>query len=233
MQRPNSMSGHGLAALLLLCISTGAAAAERAPATFDHPDNSLVSRIEFPELRGDTTSVIRCAARVKPSGKMEDNGCYVGAAGDEVFIKAINEAARKARLNPARVNGEPLEVYVQYQVEFRKAGDEETVRVFNHPGVEENVKAYGVEHIAAQRGLTDEPWMKICPSRTRFSVLVRAHVSWDGQPSSVSFVRGNNSVPITERCRDAIESTVLRSTFTPAFADGEPVPSTFVEPFGS
>lgn len=219
--------------IVTLQATVATAQTQHRPASFDHPEDSLVSRIEFPELRGDSTAVIRCAVQVSRSGKMEDNGCYVNEAGDETFIKAINEAARKARLVPAMANGQPLRVYVQYQVEFRKEGDEETVTIYNHPGVEENVKAYGVNHIAAQRALgDDEPWQKICPSRNRFAVLVRAHVAWDGRPSSVSFTPGN-AMPITSRCEDAIRQTVLNSVFTPAFADGEPVPSTFVEPFGS
>jgi len=35
----------------------------------------------------------------------------------------------------------------------------------------------------------------------------------------------------TEPCQDAIKKTILDSQYTPAYADGEPVPSTYVEIF--
>lgn len=220
-----------IAVLPTLLLAT-LAAAERLPATFEHPDKSLQSLIEFPELRGDTSATLLCASQVSSSGKMKENGCYVNAAGDEVFIKAIVTAAKKARMTPARIDGKAIPVYVQYRVEFKKAGDEQLVRIMNNPGLEENVEAYGDEHIAAQRGLTSEQWLKICPKQVHFSVLAKAHVAADGKQSSIGISPGD-SVSITARCTDAIMSTLRESTFTPAYADGEAVPSSFIEPFGN
>ncbi|MEQ8205177.1 MAG: hypothetical protein RIA65_03295 [Woeseia sp.] len=208
------------------------AVAERVPATFEHPEDALLPRIEFPDLRGDATATLQCASQVKASGRMEENGCYVKAAGDEVFIKAILLAAKKARMTPARVNGKAISVYVQFQVEFRKAGDEQTIRIMNNPGLQENIEAYGDEHIAAQRGLTAERWQKECPKRVRFTVWAKAHVATDGTQSNFSILPGDGA-PITERCSNAIIATLTESEFTPAYADGEPVPSSFIEPFGS
>lgn len=208
------------------------AAAERVPATFDHPEDPLLPRIEFPELRGDATAILQCASQVKASGRMEESGCYVKNAGDEVFIKAIVLAAKKARMTPARVNGKAISVYVQFRVEFRKAGDEQTVRILNNPGLQENIEAYGDEHIAAQRGLTSERWQKECPKRVRFTVWAKAHVAADGTQSNFSILPGEGAA-ITQRCSDAILATLNESEFTPAYADGEPVPSSFIEPFGS
>jgi hypothetical protein len=221
-----------LTLLAALVLSANSALAQRTPATFNHPDNSLQSRIVFPELRGDSVAQIRCAAQVQRNGKFEQNVCFVEKAGDEVFIKAINEAAKKARMNPAIIDGKTAAVYVQYMVVFTKAGDSQTVRIFNNPGIIENTEAYGVEHIAAQRGLTAEKWQKTCPSRVRFMVLVKAHVSEEGVLGSVS-IDPVHGAAATERCLQAITDTLNESLFTPAMADGEPVPSTFVEPFGS
>ena len=221
-----------IAALTIALIGPQIALGAQNPASFNHPDGSLQSRIKFPELRGDSVAMIRCAAQVQRSGKFEDNVCFVQNAGDEVYIKAIYDAAKKARMNPAIIDGKSAAVYVQYRVEFKKEGDNQSVRILNNPGVEENVAAYGEDHIAPQRGLTAEKWQKACPSRMRFLVLGKAHIAEDGSQSSISIVNGGGP-PITERCREAIIETLSESRFTPAKADGIAVPSTFVEPFGS
>ena len=77
-----------------------------------------------------------------------------------------------------------------------------------------------------------EAWQKSCPQQNRFVVMARANVDWDGNPSAVSITH-LDGIPITQKCEDAIRNAVLDSRFIPAFADGEPVPSTFVEPFGN
>ena len=218
--------------LITAALFSSTVAAERLPATFEHPDDSLLSRIEFPDLRGDSTATLQCASQVNKSGRMEDSGCYVKSAGDEVFIKAILAAAKKARMTPARINGKPISVYVQFQVEFRKTGDDQTVRIMNNPGLPENIEAYGDQHIAAQRGLTSERWQKECPKRVRFTVWAKAHVAADGAQSSISILPGEGA-PITERCSSAIVATLNESEFTPAYAEGVAVPSSFIEPFGS
>ena len=48
---------------------------ERMAALPGSGEDSLQVLIKFPELKGDTTATIRCAARVEDNGKMKDNGC--------------------------------------------------------------------------------------------------------------------------------------------------------------
>lgn len=213
-------------------LAGGHAAAERLPATFDHEEAALAGRIEFPSLVGDASATVRCAARVTRSGKMEDNGCYANEPGDRAFVPQINAAAKKARLNPASFDGRKREVYVQYRVAFVKKGDDETVTIYNNPGLTENIEAYGEDHVAAQRAITGEDWQKVCPKRTRYLVWAKAHVAETGEQSSLSLLPGEG-VPLTRECRDAIIATLQESQFTPAYADGEPVPSSFIEPFGN
>lgn len=221
-----------LIAFLLSALGIQNAIAESTPATFDHPEASLAKLIKFPELRGDAKSRLRCASQVSRVGKMTNTGCYQNTAGDEVYISAIVKAARKARLNPARHNGEKFSVYVQFQVEFSKVGEEETIRIFNNPGLLENVEAYGEDHIAAQRGLAVDAFTKVCPRHTRYLVWAKAHVAEDGRHDSYSILPGEGA-PITAKCRDGILTTLRDSIFTPAMADGVAVPSSFIEPFGS
>ena len=102
-----------------------------------------------------------------------------------------------------------------------------------------------MQHVGAQRLMRKEAWQKSCPQQNRFVVMARANVDWDGNPSAVSITH-LDGIPITQKCEDAIRNAVLDSRFIPvplprfppvrcipAFADGEPVPSTFVEPFGN
>ncbi len=208
------------------------ALAERTAAQFGTGEDSLQSRIEFPELRGDTTAVLRCAARVQTNGRMKDNGCYVESPADQVFVEPINKAARKARLVPATADGREYEIYLQYRVQFKKTGEDTAVNVWLNPGITENVEAYGEDHVAAQRAIGQEKWQDICPERAEYLVWLKAHVAHDGTQSNMSLSHGAGLNP-SPRCQQAILQTVGESRFFPALADGEPVPSTYVEPFGN
>ncbi|MGB5245634.1 MAG: hypothetical protein WBM54_01695 [Woeseia sp.] len=218
--------------LLLLMAAPALSQSALLPATFDDPDKGLAKLIVFPELRGDATAMLRCASQVNRKGKMNDTGCYLNTAGDEVYVTAIVKAAGKARMRPATNDGSPFAVYVQFQVEFRKVGDDESIRILNNPGLQENIDAYGEEHIAAQRGLASDFFSKVCPRHTRYLVWAKAHVAEDGQHGSYSVLPGEGAA-ITEKCRTGIIETLRNSVFTPAYADGEPVPSSFIEPFGN
>jgi hypothetical protein len=126
---------------LILSLAPGESRAERMAAMLGTGEDSLPELIEFPELKGDTSAVIRCAARVEDSGKMKDNGCAASSPADQIFIEPINKAAKKARLTPAVADGREAGIYFQYRVEFIKKGDEDTVNVYPNPGVQENIEA--------------------------------------------------------------------------------------------
>lgn len=218
--------------VVVLSLSPDESRAERQGALLATGEDSLTQRIEFPELRGDTTATIRCAARIQANGRMKDNGCASTTPSDQVFIAPINKAARKARLTPAVADKRNLEVYLQYRVEFIKKGDDETINVYPNPGVQENVEAYGADHVAAQRAIGKEEWQGICPGRAQYLVWLKAHVAEDGTASNLSLTHGGGLKP-PPRCEEAILSSAGNSLFFPALADGEPVPSTYVEPYGN
>ena len=187
----------------------------------------------FPEIKGDISVVMNCFSRVERSGKMEDTGCYLQNNYDEPFATAINRAAKKARMNPALIGGEPHEIYLQFRVEFIKEGEDQRIHYYLNPGYEENVKAYGYDHVAGQRAIgKEEPWNRACPKRAQYAVWVRAYLGEDGRADSPTVEHADGIMP-TQACRDAIEQTIINSRYTPAYADGEPVPSTFVEPFSN
>lgn len=221
-----------LITLFSFVLLSAEAAAERTPARFGSGEDSIGSLIEFPELKGDTAVVLRCAALAEQNGNLDMNGCYSENPADQLFIEAIIEAAEDAKVEAAVLDGNEKTIYLQYRVEFIKKGDEETVNVYENPGVQENIDAYGQDHVAAQRVVGKEVWQDVCPESAAYLVWLKAHVAPDGTPSSLSLTHGGGLNP-TPRCRQAILDTVSGSPFFPALADGEPVPSTYVEPFAN
>jgi hypothetical protein len=218
-----------------LAVSATALAQDLRPANFDVEDEDRQMRrlLGFPQVSGDVEVQLNCFSIVQESGKMKDTGCYLMKNYDEPFVLAVTTAARKARMNPAIIDGEPREVYLQFMVKFVQKEDKRQILYVLNPGYEENVNAYGIEHVAGQRAIGKrEPWNAACPRRARYLVLVRSYLGEDGRADNVSIEHSDGIVP-TAACQDAIEQTILASRFTPAYADGEPVPSTYIEPFGN
>lgn len=220
-----------LAGLFLVC---SAANAEEAftPARTGDGEHAMKNQIEFPELRGDTKVAIPCQGVAKRNGKLANHGCFRVNPGDDTFIASVIKASRYSRLVPATYDGKTVDVVFQYIATFVKEGEEQSFRILANPGYEENVEAYGPDHVGAQRLMDKEPWKDECPKRARFVVLARANVDFDGTPGAAS-VEHMDGIQITARCRDAITQNLLDSRFIPAFADGEAVPSTYVELFGN
>jgi hypothetical protein len=219
--------------VLLLALGT-AAAQDRQPANFDVEDSekALDNRIVFPKIKKDGSAMIDCFAIVETSGKMKDYGCYAQDQIDAPFAEAVNYAAKKARVNPAIIDGKKRQIYLQFRAEFIAEGDERTIDLYLNPGFAENIEAYGYDHIAGQRVVGKEAWLGVCPQAARYSLWVRAYLGEDGRTDNVNLIHSGGIVP-TEACQNAIKETILSSLYTPAMADGAPVPSTYVEMFGN
>ena len=222
-----------LFSLLLLC--QAGLAQDMRPADFDHPeaDRRMDTLLEFPEISGNISVILNCVSRIQANGKMEGTGCFLQNNYDEPFMRAIATAAKKARMNPAIVNGKAQEIFLQFRVEFNQEGENQTIDYYLNPGWDENVKAYGFRHVAGQRVIgKNEPWSDACPKRARWSLWVRAYLGPDGRAESPTLQLTDGITPV-ESCLEAIRQTIVNSQYTPALADGEPVPSTFIEPFSN
>lgn len=232
--RSLNLSCYRVAMLALLLAGGPAASQDRQPANFDIEDHekSLVNRIVFPEFKGDVSAMIDCFSIVETGGKMKDYGCYTKDQFDAPFAEAVNYAAKKARMNPAVIDGKKKEIYLQFRAEFIAQGDERTIDLYLNPGFTENIEAYGYDHIGGQRVVGKESWMNVCPQRSHYALWVRAYLGEDGTTDNVSLIHEGGIVP-TEACQRAIKQTILSSLYTPAMADGVPVPSTYVEMFGN
>jgi hypothetical protein len=221
---------------LMICLASVHAAAQDGlrPASFDfeEEEKQIDQLIEFPDVGGDLSVMLLCFSRVQPNGRMENTGCYVTKNYDEPFAMAVNKAAKKARMTPALIDGKAREIYLQFRVEFSAEKEVRNIYFFANPGYEENVVAYGFDHIAGQRMIGREDWMEVCPKRADFRMLARAYLGEDGRADSPSLEHTGGILP-TANCQDAIKKTLLESRYTPAYADGQPVPSSFIEAFGN
>jgi hypothetical protein len=254
---------------LALLIFAGAAwpAEGSRPASFDHPepDRQFAKVIVFPrEVKGKVELVLDCVARIQPSGRLKETGCYSENQYEQAFTSQVIKASSRARMIPALVNGKPYETYMQFRIAFAadeykkkkievededdkkavKAAEKEAektaqlarnmrVRIFPNPGYQENVLAYGIDHVAGQRVIgKNEPWNEACPSRAHYRVIARAYLGEDGRADNPSIEFGNGIRPIAS-CLDAIKQTLVDSLYTPAMSEGAAVPSTYVELFGN
>lgn len=220
-----------LPAMLLLA---GFAQAERIPSTFGDSaaERALARLIAFPKIEGKVSVMLNCVSQIQTSGKMKTTLCYVENQFDTPFAAAVQKAAKKALMTPGVIDGKKRDMYLQFRVEFIQDGDEQEILLYPNPAEPENLKEYGMGHIAAQRSIGKEPWMKVCPQRAGYVIVARAHVNIEGVASSVSLHHGAGIVP-TGPCQQAIIDTVTGSDYAPATVDGVAVPSTFVEPFGN
>ena len=220
--------------LFLMLAGTALSADEMRPATFDHPEEKerLGTRIEFPEVSKDMSTMIHCYSQISARGKMKESGCYQRNNPDMPFLVATLKAAKKATLTPAIINGKARSIYLQFRVEFVAEGESRDIHFYLNPGYAENVEAYGYDHVAAQRVIGKESWQGVCPKRAGYLLLVRAFVGEDGRADNPSIEPIAGIMP-TADCQNAIKDTILQSAFTPGFADGVPVPSSYVEQFGN
>ncbi|MBT8078976.1 MAG: hypothetical protein KJO31_10395 [Gammaproteobacteria bacterium] len=232
MHTKNSV--NPLVAFVALFVVSLPSHAEFSPATFGDPtaEKSIFKFIDFPEVTGDVTAAMLCAVISVHNGKLKDNLCFLQNDFDQPFAGALFNAAKKARLVPAMIDGRAQTVYFQYRVQFKQKGEEQEVTFLPNPGVKENVEEYGPEHFGAQRLIGKEKWQGACPQRKEWAVLAKAHVNEQGKASNVSLSHSGGIIPPVA-CQDAIIKNLIDSRYIPAFADGIPVPSTFAEPFSN
>ena len=219
---------------ILAALLTLGAHAELTPAVLGDPagERYFPTLIEFPDTQGDANVHIQCVAIVKKSGRLKDTGCYVRNNWEPEFADAVAKAGKKAALVPASDGKNGRQIFLMFRVRFTKKDGEKLIEVLLNPGTAENVDAYGDDHIAAQRAIGDEPWQKTCPKRAKWLVFARAHVDYTGVASSVDLEHGSGIVP-TGNCQQAIIYTMTSSEYSPAMANGEAVPSAFIEPFSN
>lgn len=206
--------------------------ADSRSANFEVKENSLLSKLNFPEIKGNTSVLISCSGIIKKNKKLDQALCYKNQAGDEVYIQEIYKAIKKSRFNPAIINKKVVEVFLQFRVYFKQDENDKIIQLISNAGYEENIEAYGMNYTAAQRVLGEEEWQKHCPKYNRYRLLSKAHLSQNGIASNAN-VTPLNGININQKCNLLINFTINNSQYIPAHANNEPIPSTYIELFGN
>ncbi|MBT6208906.1 MAG: hypothetical protein HOI35_02645, partial [Woeseia sp.] len=210
--------------MLLCCLGTDTSAETSfRPANFDVEDTErrLYNLIKWPkDVKGKTSLILTCFGVIKTNGKMEMPNCIAPNSFEKVFTAEIMKASKKARLNPAMINGKSASVFLQFRIEFNaeviKKEEQHRIDIHLNPGYEENIKAYGYDHIAGQRVIAKkQPFHDACPKRARYVVWVLAYLGETGKAENARVEHSDGIMP-TETCREALRQTVTSSQFTPA-----------------
>ena len=206
--------------------------AERVPVNFNTQDKSLDQIIKFPDIKGDISTTINCSGVVQKNKKIKFFSCFKNQPGDEVYIYEIYKAFKKARFNPAQVNRKKEEALVQFRIFFKSEDNNNSINIINNIGYKENVDAYGINHIGAQRIIGTEIWQKHCPKFNQYNLLTKTHVNSEGSASNAS-IHDYKGIKINQSCNNWILSTLNSSKYIPAISGGIFVPSTHIEVFGN
>jgi hypothetical protein len=216
---------------LMLILSNVIFAANQ-PANFDDTENSLLAELNFPAIKGNASALINCSGIIKKNRKIDHIVCYKNQAGDEIYIQEIYRASKKSRFNPAKINSKVVEVFIQFRILFKQEKDNSSVKLLSNAGYEENVNAYGMSYIGAQRVIGNESWQNNCPKYNRYRVLSKAHVDITGAASNAN-ITPLNGIDINKKCNISINSSINSSRYIPAHNNSKPVPSTYIELFGN
>ena len=206
--------------------------ADRLPANFNTEDKSLDQIIKFPDIKGDISTTINCSGVIQKNRKIKFFSCFKNQPGDEVYIYEIYKAFKKARFNPAQINGKKDEVLVQFRIFFKSEDNNNSINIINNLGYKENVDAYGINHIGAQRIIGAEIWQKHCPKFNQYNLLTKTHVNSEGSASNAS-IHDYKGIKISQTCNNWILSTLNSSKYIPAMSGDIFVPSTHIEVFGN
>ena len=206
--------------------------AEKLPANFNTQDKSLEQIIKFPDIKGDISTTINCSGVVQKNKKIKFFSCYKNQPGDEVYIYEIYKAFKKARFNPALLNRKKEEALVQFRIFFKSEANNNSIKIINNIGYKENVDAYGINHIGAQRIIGAEIWQKHCPKFNQYNLLTKTHVNSEGSASNAS-IHDYKGIKISQSCNNSILSTLNSSDYIPAISGDIFVPSTHIEVFGN
>ena len=218
--------------LILLVFLSNLLLATPQSATFFHSEDSLLSKLTFPQIKGNTTTFINCSGIIKKNKKIENVICYKNQAGDEIYIQEIYRVIRKSRFTPAQINKKQVEVFVQFRVLFKQDDDGNEIKIFSNSGYEENVSAYGMNYTGAQRVIGKEEWLNNCPKYNRYRALSKTHIAPSGQASNAN-LKLVNGISLSDKCINSIVSSLNKSQYIPAFKANKALPSTHIELYGN
>lgn len=218
-----------LGALVASSFSISAVSAETfKPANFDFSGNQLSALVAKPYIFTSASDlpVLYCQSDISIAGKARNASCH--DAKDNYHVEVLTESAlEKLAFEPAQVNGKPVPVRMHFRIVF--SGDSDQVVATAFPNLGSMQRKLGATYFAPQERLDVSDWQKTYSEKSRLagstfladSDLSRfaAMVDTNGKPVTV---RALSTLKGTKRDAKLVKSTLKRSRFIPAFANGEP-----------
>jgi hypothetical protein len=196
------------------------------PARFVDDESSLARLIEFPDVENDGLNVVYCTMHVFATGKTRDNHCFSSNSVDGRFYNSIHAAVPKAKLVPAKVDGEAQSVLLNYRVAFLKQDDAKSIGVYLNWG--NDIKKYGANYEAPQKYADTT----VYPSNCRlYENWVTMTIGADGNLMSEIEFRFQKRM-YWKLCNSAIQHQHERAKYIPGHHEGKPVESTLEEAWG-
>ncbi len=190
------------------------------PALLTSGEQSLQSLIQFPDWRGDAEISILCGARLAADGAFLDNYCWGFDSRKYYYINEIQAVADQARAIPAKLNGEPKSVWIQYSVDFRKIGEATSINVYPNWGF--NRRAYGRQYLSPQ--LYDAPKRSMyCHKKMSFTVSMQ--IDETGKVRKTEIVSGKAS----DKCRKTLQEFKETAKYIPALDEGDAIAVKYVD----
>lgn len=216
---------------------SSAEAREFRPALIGVGPRSLLTQLSCPRTPApDATVGVLCQTEIDVKGvaKSATIACY---ADNNVFLrfaKAGETAMRKARFEPARIDGEPVPVFMSFRLVFtNKLGECQFTAI---PNFGNEWQQTGVNYVAPQEIVTKGNWLQRSYSLGRrrladefssecgMEFSVSARVTTDGLPEDVRIDKN-----FTARDSDlrAATKSLGQSIFIPGFYQGLPTEMRF------
>lgn len=223
--------GAAVAAISLIVIGISASnpvsAASFTPATFVEGKRSLKTLLKFPRIDGDVSVTVTCTSIGAANGRIREAKCSAANDPSQKFAIAVNRRVKSARINPATVDGRAEKVDFQFTVIFSRTGDTESIDVYVNN--QKNVDRFGPDYISAQRYSPYELPDACKERRAAFLILEIAVVTAEGTVKESDLHVDEVGIPHT--CEVQLREITKSSRFIPAYYEGEPVESVWVNPW--
>jgi len=213
--------------MIAIDASVPAFAASFTSATFVEGKRSLRSLLKFPKVDGDVLVTVTCTSIGAANGRIREPKCSAANDPSQEFAIAVNRRAKSARIIPATVDGREEKVDFQFTVIFSKTGDAESIDVYVNN--QKNLDRFGPDYISAQRYSPYE-LPDVCKERrAAFLILEVAVVSAEGAVKESDL--HVDAVGIPNTCEVQLREITKSSRFIPAYYEGSPVESVWVNPW--
>jgi hypothetical protein len=213
---------------LMFATSTAAAADELSfrPALFGTGEASIVNLVSCPAGSvGEPLIWVFCQGQVRDDGSVRQAHCIADGPFHQ-FRAAALDGFRRARFEPAIVDGTPVSVYASFRLAFQLHENDCAVTAIPNKGF--HVTNFGLAYVEPQEIIEDRRWqsrrMNTTGTRGRSSgtaFTVSAAVAADGTASDAKVEQLNFG-----NRRDAANAarTLGSARFIPGFVDGAPAP---------